>query len=222
MSIRRWKYSEMIEWILCNMILRLQLWSSGGHQIMLSVCLCQMHLTSWCSRCSSQVRVWLGQVYVIVSPSSRFLYGQATSIPIKGVGIVKPQLRAAKTEECHRRCFNYYSQTHSGRVFGAHFLLRHSISKYGHFPLDHWKPFLQRYFVTSMPKTLSEPSPSGAGGGWSGQNISRGKLPVCYLLISSITRSSKDEKWPYTAHRAVVSSASSAKCIAYCTVQNST
>ena len=127
-----------------------------------------------------------------------------------------------KNRKVSSKMFNKYSRTHSGRVFGAHFLLRHSISKYGHFPLDHWKPFLQRYFVTSMPKTLSEPSPSGAGGGWSGQNISRGKLPVCYLLITSITRSSKDEKWPYTAHRAVVSSASSAKCIAYCTVQNST
>ena len=49
---------------------------------MLSVCLCQMHFTTCSSNISSQVVVWLGQVYTIESPSSRFLYGQAISIPM--------------------------------------------------------------------------------------------------------------------------------------------
>ena len=38
---------------------------------------------------------------------------------------------------------------------------------------------MQRYLVTSIPNTLSEPSPSGAGGGCSGQNISGEKLIIC-------------------------------------------
>ena len=56
-----------------NKVLRLQLWSSGGHQIMLSVCLCQTHFTTCSSSISSQVVVWLGQVYTMESPNSRFL-----------------------------------------------------------------------------------------------------------------------------------------------------
>ena len=38
-------------------VLRLQLCTSGGHQIMLSVCLCQTHLTTWSTSISSQVVV---------------------------------------------------------------------------------------------------------------------------------------------------------------------
>ena len=53
--------------------------------------------------------------------------------------------------------------------------------------MDHWKPFLQRYLVTSIPNTLSEPSPSGAGGGCSGQNISREKLVICEAEADLLT-----------------------------------
>ena len=189
MSIRRWKYSEMIEWILCNMVLRLQLWSSGGHQIMLSVCLCQMHLTSWCFRCSSQVRVWLGQVYVIVSPSSRFLYGQATSIPIKGVGIVKPQLRAAKTEKCHRRCL---TNTH-GHI---------PVESLG--PISYWdtpSPSMATFHWTieshSCNDTLSlpcqRPSQSPRPPEQVGVDPDRTFLGENCQFVITITRSSKDE-----------------------------
>ena len=63
---------------------------------MVSVCLCHMQVAVWLAKLSCQVRRLLGQAYSTLSPSSRRLYGQLTSIPIRATGMFSPQLLAAQ------------------------------------------------------------------------------------------------------------------------------
>ena len=83
---------------------------------------------------------------------------------------------------------------HSGRFFGAHFLFKHSTSRYPPTITSlgfsfHLYPFWHLYLVTSGPQLRSLPSPGGAGGGCSGHGSSKLRYHLI-TLISLLTYTS--------------------------------